>query len=679
MSIIPAHAQIERPSTLSVYQHYPSPAKDTAPGSVVAKPALATMTATSPANGTSAMPYAQHSDGDSPRTSSTPKTVSFELIFDESPQIRARLPLRVSIYRHDATDSIVTTVKNFYGLYSGPSVSKGVSFEDEQGHTLIARYENFRNNMVVYVRVFEEEQATFSPHSFQPTPAASHSHSNGDSYPLQAPHHQGGQHISRPTSRTSRVRSPSPNGGRGRRSTSASTNPNATKKGRSRSSKTRAPGVHSVGDIHSDGLAGYSSGDGAPGSRAKFESSELPLFAPPQMPAATSNQSVSPARRIEHPRASLPFIQPGQNPFSNPRPLQSPQSYNGYAHPGMYATPAVDDRRTRGSFGYSAGTSVGPRASMMPTPDPTVGSCMSEEDKDVAMQLMRLGEMANMSHGRTSASTLDDTFSGIADAASSTGATSDSDSGSEEELPPARRQKLDALGNHKKLLHTTESHFIGPQESVEAGGDDADYEGGTEHGAMAAPRTKNSKPKSGGSLNGSKPRSQSSNKVRTSKSSSKPKVKKSGSLGPMTPASLPASRKQSLVSNPALPLVPGEDDQPDLSTKPRCQRCRKSKKGCDRQRPCGRCRDAGIPAEQCISEDEGNGRKGRYGRHMGVPLKKDDGSVASVPTALLPAAPIAAAAAADPHPSAAAATATAATSASITAPVAIDKSKKRKR
>ena len=70
-------------------------------------------------------------------------------------------------------------------------------------------------------------------------------------------------------------------------------------------------------------------------------------------------------------------------------------------------------------------------------------------------------------------------------------------------------------------------------------------------------------------------------------------------------------------------------DEEDLSTKPRCQRCRKSKKGCDRQRPCQRCKDAGIGIEGCVSEDEGNGRKGRYGRHMGVAIKKtaDDPSV----------------------------------------------------
>ncbi|KAL8851623.1 MAG: hypothetical protein Q9221_003460 [Calogaya cf. arnoldii] len=41
---------------------------------------------------------------------------------------------------------------------------------------------------------------------------------------------------------------------------------------------------------------------------------------------------------------------------------------------------------------------------------------------------------------------------------------------------------------------------------------------------------------------------------------------------------------------------------------PRCQRCGKNKKGCDGQRPCQRCKDAGIGVEGCVSEDEGNGR-----------------------------------------------------------------------
>ncbi|OTA99644.1 hypothetical protein M426DRAFT_76246 [Hypoxylon sp. CI-4A] len=584
----------------------------------------------------------------SPRQPVTPKHVQFELLFPESPQYRARLPLRVQIYPHDDTESIISTVKNFYGLYHG---GKGVSFEDDRGNTLIARYENFSNNMIVYVRVIEESPppaGAFAPNGFQPP----------FQYASQPPAH----HISRPASRTSRKRSPSPNAGRGRRSASASTNPTAGKKGRSRSTKNRGPNY----DNRSDSVNGYSSGDGAPASvssrakeqigntdisveniveggrrkRAKFESSELPLFAPPQMPAATSNPSVSPVRRVEHQRPSFPaFAHPGQNAFTNAQALQSPHSYsNGYGQAGMFATPISNTRRHRGSIGYPSNGS-----GILPTPDPTIGSCVSEEDKDVAIQLMRLGEISNISHGRTSTSTLDDTFSGRADAASSTGATSDADSESENDAPPPRRQKLDVSGANRKIYQTTHSHFIPSREGADASGDDADYEDGAEDGPLPGPKSSEPKPKAqqpNKSQSGSK-----TTKAKAPKAPKAPKAKKVNAaaaatvIGPMSPASLPnQSRKPSIASATALPGQSGDDDQPDLSTKPRCQRCRKSKKGCDRQRPCGRCRDAGLSADQCISEDEGNGRKGRYGRHMGVPVKTAD--ILGPPT-LLPAAPIA--------------------------------------
>ena len=270
---------------------------------------------------------------------------------------------------------------------------------------------------------------------------------------------------------------------------------------------------------------------------------------------------------------------------------------------------------------------------------------MSEEDKDVAIQLMRLGDMSNISHGRTSASTLDDTFSGRADAASSTGVTSDGESDSDSELPPARRQKLDISAPNGKIYQTTEAHFMPPPESADVSGDDADYEddsllsnlGKSKPAKIKAP----TKHKSSASVSRS-----TTSKANKGPRAANPKTKKAPALpngnGPMSPASMPPSRKQSVVSTGNVAPLTGEDEQPDLSTKPRCQRCRKSKKGCDRQRPCGRCRDAGLSADQCISEDEGNGRKGRYGRHMGVPIKKDELLVAAQP-ALLPAAPISAA------------------------------------
>lgn len=382
------------------------------------------------------------------------------------------------------------------------------------------------------------------------------------------------------------------------------------------------------------------------------------------MPAAISNPSVSPARRMEHNRASLPFVQPGQNPFTNPRTvLQSPQSHsNGYNGMGNYPTPATVARPSR--VGYAANMGVGSSMGILATPDPTVGSCMSEEDKDVAMQLMRLGDISNISHGRTSASTLDDTFSRNADAASSTGATSDGESESEvDEKQPARKQKLDTSGVSKKIYPSTETQFSPAHAHYEPSDDEAGYSDSPADGSMSAPKLKAHKP-----ITSVKPFPHSTiakpkvaKAPKSIKSATGAKVKKAGSIpnGPMSPTSLPASRKPSIVSNPGIAGMPEEDGQPDLSTKPRCQRCRKSKKGCDRQRPCGRCRDAGLPAEACISEDEGNGRKGRYGRHMGVPIKKEE--AAALGNLLLPPAPIATAPPA------------------FFAPVPTDKNKKRKR
>lgn len=373
------------------------------------------------------------------------------------------------------------------------------------------------------------------------------------------------------------------------------------------------------------------------------------------MPAALSNPSISPARRVEHNRATLPFVQPGQNPFTNPRLLHSPQSYSaGYNGVGMYATPATDTRRARS---YASGMGVVPNMGILPTPDPTVGSCMSEEDKDVAIQLMRLGEISNISHGRTSASTLDDTFSRNADAASSTGATSDGESESEDEKPPVRKHKVDGAGESKKIYPTTETHFSPANAEFEPSEDEDCYSDGAAEGSMSAPKSKG--PKAQSQSMGTKVKSTKTNKI--SKAVTGPKVKKSNSIpsGPMSPTSLPASRKPSIASNTGAPTAPG-DEEPDLSTKPRCQRCRKSKKGCDRQRPCARCRDAGIPAELCISEDEGNGRKGRYGRHMGVPIKQADMPAPTNP--LLPAAPI-----------------SMATTAAFATTATADKNKKRKR
>lgn len=362
------------------------------------------------------------------------------------------------------------------------------------------------------------------------------------------------------------------------------------------------------------------------------------------MPAATSNSSVSPARRTDQHRSSLSFAPGAQNPFSNPRPLPSPQSYNNGYGQGVYTTP--DGHRSRGSIGYASnGVGIHNGANgILPTPDPTVGSVVSEEDKDVAIQLMRLGDMSNISHGRTSASTLDETFSGRADVASSTGATSDGESDSDEELPAPRRQKLNS-GVGLAAFEQHGAHYTPSRPTVSTAMHGVEYNEDGVPGDMAAPpKAKNNAQSPTKSKNASAPKSMKPPKSKTGRPAGTTKAKKTAAANPtpMSPASLPPSRKPSISSgsNPLQPSI--EEEAPDLSTKPRCQRCRKSKKGCDRQRPCGRCKDAGLSADQCISEDEGNGRKGRYGRHMGVPIKREEMAAPAQPS-LLPAAPITAA------------------------------------
>lgn len=400
------------------------------------------------------------------------------------------------------------------------------------------------------------------------------------------------------------------------------------------------------------------------------------MFVPPQVPLTTSTSSISPQRRsIGQEGAGSPFARPMQ-PYTYQQPLPSPQSYGyneqtygaGLSRPSMYATPMVPEHGHRlrdrtgtqssGQFNSSAGRTSGP--GILPTPDPTIASCISDED--VAMQLIRLGDASNFSHGRTSASTLDDAFSGAADAASSTGATSDGEDFSEEDadlLPP------EGLGSPLHPSGTGRRSYKRSDESMRnvGGSNTSDYD--VEDGEPKdrfknesdedspykefGPKAKKAKTRAASTTStksrGPKPGPQKQQKgARNSSTAGSRKAKVTPSNGnPKAPTSpqmvSPApTRKTSTSSvNPQHSLAADEED---LSTKPRCQRCRKSKKGCDRQRPCGRCKDAGIGVEGCISEDEGNGRKGRYGRHMGVPVKKALDSVATTHEAQPAMAPV---------------------------------------
>ena len=193
-------------------------------------------------------------DSLSPTKQAPCKHVSFELLLPQSPHHKARLPMRVNIYPHDTTDSIITTVKNFYGLYE----RRGVIFEDRHGTTLIARFENFEHGMVVYVRVSAEDPDAedYSPDPRQPTvsPRRPRPHLD-EAFQMLPPiiHNQLG---ARADSRHGR-QTQSPHPGRGRRSASASAH---VKRGRP-STKSRGNSSHgSFAEAHGDG---YSDSEGS--------------------------------------------------------------------------------------------------------------------------------------------------------------------------------------------------------------------------------------------------------------------------------------------------------------------------------------------------------------------------------------------------------------------------------
>jgi hypothetical protein len=192
-------------------------------------------------------------DSLSPTKQVQPKHISFELLLPQSPAHKARLPMRVNIYPHDTTDSIITTVKNFYGLYE----RRGVIFEDRHGNLLIARFENFEHGMTVYVRVSPEDSDAedYSPAPHQPTvsPRRPRPHLD-EAFQMLPPilHHQVGP---RGGSRPAR-QSHSPQPGRGRRSASVS-------KRLRPSAKSRANSSHgSFADVNVD----YSDSEGDHGS-----------------------------------------------------------------------------------------------------------------------------------------------------------------------------------------------------------------------------------------------------------------------------------------------------------------------------------------------------------------------------------------------------------------------------
>ena len=144
-------------------------------------------------------------------TKAGPKGVTFKQLYDGDLRNKARLPMTVQIWPHDSTDGIVSTVRNFFGLYD--EAFGGVSFEDHQGNMLIASYENFVSGMTVYVRASWQDLPNVSGliETYEKPEQAPHL-DEGFRMPPPQSTHMAYQNlpISRPASRLARRQSTSP-------------------------------------------------------------------------------------------------------------------------------------------------------------------------------------------------------------------------------------------------------------------------------------------------------------------------------------------------------------------------------------------------------------------------------------------------------------------------------------
>ena len=184
------------------------------------------------------------------------KHVVFQLIDPEDPRIQARLPMRVMISTHDTTESIITTVKNFYGLYE-----YGVSFENRDGISIIAAYNNFENDMTVYVRTVPQPH-TMIGDKVQDS-ASPKKPSLGAPFEMRPPQFLQIQSPSRAGARSAGVRSMSPQSDIVQRSASAAPG------GKPRTNRTKSKDNTAYGDGE-----GYSSGDNGEGSVASSRRSK---------------------------------------------------------------------------------------------------------------------------------------------------------------------------------------------------------------------------------------------------------------------------------------------------------------------------------------------------------------------------------------------------------------------
>jgi hypothetical protein len=232
-------------------------------------------TPSAPADGALSASNTTQAQQPSPVGMQGPKNVTFRLVGFELPQSKARLPMRLNIFPHDTTEGIVTTVKNFYGLYNVSGHSKAISFQDQDGLSHAASYETLEDGALVYARVVDD--LAHGPGSYgassRSRPLAPADGRHCFDYPGHPVLPQPAQALDYGDAHANRLNL-NDQQTRGRQGALPGSGP--VKMTRSRSGyKSRASSTHGrFPDINSDGMTGYSSGDGTADSAVSRTKSE---------------------------------------------------------------------------------------------------------------------------------------------------------------------------------------------------------------------------------------------------------------------------------------------------------------------------------------------------------------------------------------------------------------------
>ncbi|KAH0602557.1 uncharacterized protein H6S33_008638 [Morchella sextelata] len=574
-------------------------------------------------------------------------------------------PKTLHIFPHDTTESITTTVKNMFALSTHKD--SALSFQDPEGKYMILQHENFEDGMTVFVRVEE------APHRYSYEIHPSLLNHLEPSARSVSPSAARGRRSASTGGRSKALKRPASSHNWEYKQERFDSYAQTHLPGVSvaplgfmtyeEEQRNRLEPLASA-EISLDNIL-----EGSRRKRPKFSSDELPLYPPTALPRndGSSASSASPTRpvgEVTTPYTHRNYGYPHPTPPSayggypgNSAQVQNPWPQSRTGGNGAFPTPAptiascISDEEVAVQLMRLGGNRI---ENCSVTTSTREDNYEEEEEEGFSSGGGEYGD-----DGRSDTTELPDPLNNEILPSFDTTEPSDNEDLPSPPIPSPHTQQLYSYRDDPPRVESHRPYAIGAEEEEEyedlldddadetyigkeeeEEDDDADYDEDLDDVPLmktvrgrklsSAPSAPSAPPSNAGISLKTKP-ALPKGFVRATKRKNQPTLQTNGlkkprplpeTQWPISPASPPSSLTLTLTTPTSLygqQTATPVDDRPhqhhlgpdEPSMKPRCQRCRKSKKGCDRARPCQRCKDAGIGADGCISEDEAGTRRGR--------------------------------------------------------------------